>query len=123
MFNVSGFHHGDDFDESERKQWHHDVVVCFQKNAWVDAKTNQRGLCNMFKPVNEHLEEVVLVFKLKTIFLLTKLTLKCNDGKMNVQISQTCLYLKRMTWSLQAVDHYIRIDWKILVNRNKPGHG
>jgi hypothetical protein len=44
-------------DEDERKQWDPRVVVSFQENGWVDAKTDKLGLKEVLGPINELLKK------------------------------------------------------------------
>ena len=47
---------GDDWhDKSEIEEWDSRVVVSFQENAWVDAKTHRLGLDKVLGPIDAHL--------------------------------------------------------------------
>ena len=55
VFQASGFREGKDWGDkdAELSQWDPSrVIVSFQENAWVDARTHIYGLEQMFKPVN-----------------------------------------------------------------------
>ena len=46
---------GDDWwSEDERKEWHPDVVVSFQENAWMDTASNSIWIKNVMVPMNEY---------------------------------------------------------------------
>ena len=54
VFHATSFQMADQWhDQEERQKWHKDVVVSFQENAWVDARTHIHGLREVLGPINE----------------------------------------------------------------------
>jgi hypothetical protein len=53
------FKGGEDWaNKEERSKWDPRVVVSFQENVWVNARTNIYGLKKTIKPINEWLSTV-----------------------------------------------------------------
>ena len=58
IFQASTFKEGKNKDEVAK--WDPRVIVSFQENAWVDARTHIHGLKKILKPVNYLLEGTVM---------------------------------------------------------------
>ena len=60
VFKASGFRKAEDWDPSETQEYDPRCIVSFQRNAWVDAETNQHGLEMNMVAMNDFCEEMNL---------------------------------------------------------------
>ena len=120
VFRATSFQMADQWhDQEERQKWHKDVVVLFQENAWVNARTHIHGLCEVLGPINELLGNENSNMKglvIEDNLFSHKTESVENFGAKDLKNFSLPVYVPpNMTSFLQVVDRHIGIRYKYYV--------
>jgi hypothetical protein len=111
---------GEDWaDADEREQWHPDVVVSFQDNAWVDAQTNIYSLQKVLKPVDNFLGEEGkkgVLFEDNLSSHLTDAVVEHWSQELE-NFFQPRYYPANLSLVLQAINRHLGICYKVAVTK------
>jgi hypothetical protein len=117
VFKATNFCDGNDWDAEEVKLWHPNVIVSFQKNAWVDTETNLFFTEKVVAPLNN---------KLITQGVSNAVCFEDNLGshhtssaldawKVHASLFTRAEFEPNLTHDLQPIDHHIGIQYKNMV--------
>ena len=120
VFCATSFQMADQWhDQEERQKWHKDVVVSFQENAWVNARTHIHGLCEVLGAINELLGNENS--NMKGLVIEDNLSSHKTESAENFwakdlkNFSFPVYVPPNMTSFLQVVDRHIGIRYKYYV--------